>query len=253
MKLLSGMLAEAGLGHFSAIRVVLLSTAVLTLVALAITKLSGLIGVGLAAFFLGAALAIELVKSVASARYNTLIASLPEVCESLASAVASGQELVSAMADLAVNGPKNTRKSFEEWVRMDEKGIALEQTLDWLAVELSNVYADQLIELLRVSHRSGGFGLVANLGRLSTNLRQQVALHGELQAKQGWVTGTAKLALAAPWAIVYLLGLRGQNAAFYNSTAGLTLLLVGLGVCLFAYLLIVVMGRMPTPKRVFAQ
>lgn len=253
MRWFKSLLAEAGLGHFSAMRLGLLAIATLFFASLAVAKLTGLAGIGVAAFFLGFALAIEMLKSVAKARYNALIGALPEVCESLASAVASGQELNSAIADLAANGPKTTRKSFEAWIRLDELGIPTDQTLDWLSVELSNVYADQLVQLLRVSVKSGGFGLVSNLGRLASSLRQQVALHGELQAKQGWVTGTAKLALAAPWAIVYLLGLRGQNSSFYNSAVGMTLLITGLGVCLFAYLLIGILGRMPASRRVFGQ
>ena len=253
MKWFSLQLADAGFGHFSAKRIGFVWLVTLVFMALAVGRITGLAGMAVAAFFLGGALSLEALKGLAQARFNALIAALPEVAESIASAVASGQELVQAIADLATNGPKSLRQSFVSFMRLDALGIPLDQALDWLSIELSNVYADQLVELLRVSSRNGGFGLVDNLNQLARNLRQQVTLQGELQAKQGWVTGTAKLALAAPWAIVYLLAARGQNAIFYNSTLGLSMLMVGLVVCLFAYLLIGVLGRMPSSRRVFVR
>jgi tight adherence protein B len=132
-----------------------------------------------------------------------------------------------------------------------QKGTSLEQALGWFQVELSNVYADQLVQLLQVSLRSGGAGLVANLERLSEIIRVQGSLEEELAAKQGWVTGTAKLGLIAPWLIVLFLNARTEAHTFYVSAAGFALLSVGLVICLLAYLLIVAAGRLPKAKRVF--
>jgi tight adherence protein B len=72
-----------------------------------------------------------------------------------------------------------------------------------------------------------------------------------LETKQGWVTGTAKLALVAPWIIVLFLVSRPENADIYNTNEGLTILLLGLTVSLVAYRLIGVLGNLAKPKRVF--
>ena len=61
---------------------------------------------------------------------------------------------------------------------------------------------------------------------------------------------TAKLALLTPWLIVGLLSMKPENAIAYNSPAGTSVLLVGLGLCLVAYVAIGMLGRLPQPKRV---
>ena len=93
--------------------------------------------------------------------------------------------------------------------------------------------------------------MVANLNRLASDIRQQGSLDAELKAKQGWVSGTAKLGLAAPWLIVCFLNQRPEAHAFYSSGAGFNLLLVGQIVCLLAYGLIHLLSGLPVSKRVF--
>ena len=157
-----------------------------------------------------------------------------------------------AFGDLAVAGPKQTRASLAAFSELLNRGVQFEQALDWLKVELSQADADQLIELIRLSRTSGGIGLASNLARLGEALRKQAALNGELSAKQGWVTGTAKLALATPWLTVVMLGSRPENARIYNSNLGMLALGAGLLMCLGAYAVINAVSGLPRPKRVFA-
>ncbi|MEN9715036.1 MAG: hypothetical protein RJA35_503 [Actinomycetota bacterium] len=243
--------AGAGLGHIPASKITLAIAVGLAALALSLAKLTGIAGVGLAGLVLGAAATLELLRILASQRERALVQGLPELIEALAAGISSGQELGDAMIQQATHGPKALRKSFGEMAQLLQKGTSLEQALGWLQVELSNVYADQLVQLLQVSLRSGGAGLVANLEHLSEIIRVQGSLEEELAAKQGWVTGTAKLGLVAPWLIVIFLNARTEAHAFYASAAGFALLSVGLIICLLAYLLIVAAGRLPKAKRVF--
>jgi tight adherence protein B len=80
--------------------------------------------------------------------------------------------------------------------------------------------------------------------------RSEIALWGELESKQGWVAGTAKLAIAAPWLIVATLAVRPENVAIYNTTEGTGVLVVGLLVSLIAYRLVGLMGSLSKPSRV---
>ena len=100
-------------------------------------------------------------------------------------------------------------------------------------------------------HISGGAGYIESLNSQAKITRSDIATWGELESKQGWVTGTAKLALAAPWLVVVFLTSRPENVKIYNSNEGLTILLVGLTVSLIAYRLIGVLGNLTKPKRVF--
>lgn len=245
-------LQAAGLGHLMPMRLLGFWLVGLFVVAAVLVRITGLVAVGFAAFFLGAALSVELLALRARGRENTLVAVLPQICESLSSAVNTGLDLQVAFGDLAVAGPKQTRASLAAFSELLNRGVQFEQALDWLKVELSQADADQLIELIRLSRTSGGIGLASNLARLGEALRKQAALNGELSAKQGWVTGTAKLALATPWLTVVMLGSRPENARIYNSNLGMLALGAGLLMCLGAYAVINAVSGLPRPKRVFA-
>jgi tight adherence protein B len=104
--------------------------------------------------------------------------------------------------------------------------------------------------LIRVVYRSGGIGYLESLREQALRTRQEIALWGELDSKQGWVTGTAKLAIIAPWIIVATLSTRSENVAIYNTPEGIGVLLAGLLVSLVAYRLVVLMGNLSKPKRV---
>jgi tight adherence protein B len=127
----------------------------------------------------------------------------------------------------------------------------MENTLDLLKADLGEVHADRLCENLRLSASGGGESLAESLRQQSKQLRADVALWGELNSKQGWIAGTAKLAVAAPWIVVAMLSIRPENAAVYNTSSGVAILLVGFVVSVFAYRLIHFLGTLPQQPRVF--
>jgi tight adherence protein B len=246
-------LAAAGLGHVKASWLLVTWFTCLVLASLIAVRLSGLTALGLAVAFLGSALSYETLLFRDKSRRDTLVAVLPQICESLSSAVSTGLDLQVAFADLAAAGPKPTRNSLQEVSRQLDHGVQFEVAMEWLKADFAVSQADLLIELLKLTRTSGGVGLVGNLNRLAHQLRQQAALSGEIGAKQGWVTGTAKLALATPWLVVLMLGTRPENALAYNSQWGLIILSIGLALCLVAYLIINLVSVLPQPKRVFAK
>ena len=252
MKSLRSLMESAGLGHFRARATVPAMLAVSAVLGLLFFALSGIPAFGFAGLVFGLIGTVEGLFGVARVREQSVTAALPEVVESLASAVSSGHSLSTAFADLAQHGPKALSKSISAMVRLDELGIPFDECLNWLRVELSDVNADSLIELLIASTESGGVGLVENLTRFAASLRAELVIRGELQAKQGWVTGTAKLALSAPWIVAWMLSRRAEAASFYCSAQGSFVLFIGLLVCVGAYLLIVRFGRLAKPMRVFA-
>lgn len=203
---------------------------------------------GLGAFGFG----FELVNLKAKARRRELASLWPEVVDSLQSAASSGIGFTEAISELAHRGPAALRINFAGFVHRIDSGWSIEVALDWLKHEMGEVHADRLIELLQVVSEAGGEGYQESLRNQSRQLREDLTLWGQLESKQGWVGGTAKMAVAAPWIVVAMLASRSENAAIYNSQEGATVLGVGFVVSIFAYRLIHLLGALPTAPRVFA-
>jgi tight adherence protein B len=119
-----------------------------------------------------------------------------------------------------------------------------------LKTDVGEVHADRLIELVRMVSEIGSSGYHSLLREQSRSLRADLALDADIETKQSWVLGTAKLAVAAPWLIVALLSSRPENASVYNSSGGSTILIGGLLLSAFAYWLIHLMGSLPKMPRV---
>jgi tight adherence protein B len=99
---------------------------------------------------------------------------------------------------------------------------------------------------------TGSETLGITLRSQASALRRDLAIAGQLDSKQGWVAGTAKIAVAAPWVIVALLSSRTENASIYNTAEGAAILLLGFVVCVVAYRLVHLLGALPQQPRVFS-
>ena len=193
----------------------------------------------------------EVVNLRAKSRSDAIAKLWPEVIESLESAAKSGIGIIDSISELAESGPWQIRKQFSSFVQRIDSGQSVNESLTVLKNELGQLHADRLIELIRVVYLSGGAGYLDSLRAQAQITRSETAIWGELESKQSWVTGTAKLALVAPWIIVLFLASRPENVEIYNTNEGLTILLAGLTVSLIAYRLIGVLGKLAKPKRVF--
>jgi tight adherence protein B len=125
-------------------------------------------------------------------------------------------------------------------------------SLDALKAKLGNVHSDRLLELLRLVSEAGGGGLLDSLKNQTQLIRQELAFSGEIASKLGWITGTAKIAVGAPWLIVAMLATRPENARAYASSEGSMILFLGLVVSVFAFRLVQFLGGLSVSPRVFA-
>jgi tight adherence protein B len=194
---------------------------------------------------------LEAINLRAKSRSDSIAKLWPEVIDSLQSAAKSGIGLIDSIGELGESGPWQVRSQFASFVQRIDAGQSFELSLTALKSELGQLHADRLIELIRLVHLSGGAGYIDSLNAQAKITRSEIATWGELESKQGWVTGTAKLALVAPWVIVLFLASRPENVEIYNTNEGLTILLIGLTVSLIAYRLIGLLGNLTKPKRVF--
>ena len=244
-------LQAAGLGRYQPWQLIIVATSIALLVGSWAQLSFKVFGLSISAAMATVGLIFELVRLRAKSRSDTLSKLWPEVIESLQSAAKSGIGLIDALSEIGQTGPTQIRNYFREFVARIDRGESFDSSLAFLKSDLGQLHADRLIELIRIVHASGGAGYLESLNEQGRITRTEIATWGELESKQGWVTGTAKLALVAPWIIVTFLSSRSENVAIYNTNEGLTILLVGLVVSLIAYRLIGILGNLTRPKRVF--
>lgn len=246
-------LEAAGLSKYSPAQVVLAALAVTVFFSSWVQlsfEIPGLtIFAALALFGFG----IEALRIRVKQRSDQLARLWPEVLDSLHSAASSGYGITESLDQLAKTGPARFRMIFGELVERIDSGSGLDASLDWFKSQFGQLQADRLIELIRIVYRSGGTGYLDSLREQAIRTRSEIALWGELESKQGWVSGTAKLAIIAPWVIVAILASREENVAIYNTAQGTGVLVVGLLVSLIAYRLVILMGSLSKPSRVFTK
>jgi tight adherence protein B len=123
-------------------------------------------------------------------------------------------------------------------------------SLDALKDRLADPVADRIIEALRLTREVGGTDLGRLLRTLSAFLREDLATRGELEARASWTVNAARLAVAAPWAVLAMLGSRPEAAAAYDTPTGVVVLLAGACCSAFAYRLMLRIGALPEDPRV---
>lgn len=174
----------------------------------------------------------------------------PEVVDNLASAVRAGLSLPEALSSLGVRGPEQLRDAFRAFGEDYRATGSFSTCLDRLADALADPVGDRIVESLRMARQVGGTDLGRLLRTLSQFLREDARTRAELETRQGWTVNAARLALAAPWAVLLLLCVDGTTITAYNSITGVLVLAVGGGASFLAYLAMRRIGRLPEERRV---
>ena len=175
----------------------------------------------------------------------------PDVVDHLVSAVRSGLALPDSVVTLAHTGPPITRAAFADFERDYRMTGGFADSLDRLKDRLADPVADRIIETLRMSREVGGNELTTVLRNLAIYLRQDAAIRSEVEARQSWIVNAARLGVAAPWVVLLLLSTRPEAAQAYNSPAGIVVIVLGLGLSVVAYRLMIGLGRLPEERRWF--
>lgn len=244
-------LASAGLPEVSTAAFVTVSALIGVVAGLAALAVTGLPALALLAL-LGGSLGPWTIagrRSRARARANRAL--WPEVVDHLVSSVRAGQPLPDALAGLAVAGPAPLRAGFALFERRWRETGTVGAGLDAVKARFADPTADRLIEILRMARQVGGTELPGVLRDLALHLRQDLALRAEAEARQSWVTNSAKLGVVAPWIVLVMLALEPRAAAAYATPQGTVLILVSLGVCVTAYRVMIAIGRLPEDRRWF--
>jgi tight adherence protein B len=174
----------------------------------------------------------------------------PEVVDNLVSGVRAGLSLPEALTQLGTRGPEALREPFRAFGEDYRATGRFDLSLDLLKERLADPVGDRVVESVRLAREVGGADLGRLLRTLSTFLREDARTRAELETRQGWTVGAARLAVAAPWVILLLLSAQPGAVAAYDSPTGVAVLAGGGVLCLFAYRLMLRIGRLPTEERV---
>jgi tight adherence protein B len=151
---------------------------------------------------------------------------------------------------LAVRGPTELRAPFQRFGAAYRASGRFADCLDALKDDLADPVGDRVCETMRVAREVGGSDLGSVLRTLSELLRSDARTRAELETRQGWVVNAARLAVAAPWTVLLLLGTQSSTLTAYNSCGGALLLGIGAVVCFVAYRVMLRIGRLPEEQRV---
>ena len=206
--------------------------------------------IGLLFGLFAATIPLLLVRRRRSQRSVELREVWPEAVDNLASGVRAGLSLPEALTQLGVRGPEQLRSAFRRFGD-DYRGTGrFGESLDALKVNLSDPVGDRVVESLRMAREVGGTDLGRLLRTLSAFLREDARTRSELETRQGWTVNAARLALCAPWILLLLLSSQPDAVKAYNTAAGTLVLLIGGGVSLLAYRVMLRVARLPTERRV---
>ena len=244
------LLAQAGIEGVTPNQLFSASAVLGLLVFLLVLGTSQVPVIGLLFGGFAAALPYLLVRRRRAQRSVELREVWPEAVDNLASGVRAGLSLPEALTQLGVRGPEQLRSAFRRFGEDYRATGRFGESLDGLKRNLADPVGDRVIEALRMAREVGGTDLGRLLRTLSTFLREDARTRSELETRQGWTVNAARLALAAPWALLLLLASRPNAVAAYNTAAGAVVLLAGGGVSLLAYRVMVRIARLPTERRV---
>ncbi len=243
-------LHQAGFSSVTPVNLVAGSTVLFVLAFLGVFVLTGVVPVAVCFAVIAAFAPVSLVRMRARERRQRLRDLWPDAVDNITSGVRAGLALPEALSQLSVRGPEELRPAFAAFAEDYRATGRFSDCLDRLKDRLSDPVADRLVESLRIAREVGGSDLGRLLRTLSVFLREDARTRSELETRQGWTVNAARLAVAAPWIVLAMLGLKSDSLSAYSSPAGWVILAVGAGLCMLAYRTMVWVGRLPEEERV---
>ncbi len=247
---LEDLLAQAGIESVTPGQIIGACVGVGAFVFLVMFVVSRAVPIGLAFGAIAAYGPFALVRYRARSRRNELRELWPDVVDNLASSVRAGLSLAEALTQIGIRGPQPLRRPFQRFAEDYRATGRFNDCLDRLKRNLADPVGDRIVESLRIAREVGGSDLGRLLRTLSSFLREDVRTRGELEARQSWTVNGARLGVAAPWMVLGFMSFQRDIISRYNSPLGFGVLVVGAGVCVLAYRLMLRIGRLPEEQRV---
>lgn len=173
----------------------------------------------------------------------------PIAIDSLISSLQAGESITEAVQNLASHGPEELAPAFARVKTKMEGGESLEASLLSEMRTLDSSASDQTLSTLLIAKEFGGRDVTVTLRLLSSFLRDDFEAQEEIKTKFGWIRNSALLGAAAPWLILLLLSAQKDTVAAYQSSAGKTVLSIGVIATAVAFIWMERVARIPAAAR----
>ena len=198
----------------------------------------------------GAALPVVRARASRERKRDALRHAWPDVLADIISGARAGLSLAECCSALARRGPEEVREGFTSFASTYAASGSFDAALTRLQDTLADPVADRVVAVLRMAHEVGGNDLVRVLRTSAEFIREDLRVRGEIRARWSWTVTAARIAVAAPFAVLAIMGVRPEAAAAYTSPAGTTTILIGAGVSLLGYRLMLRAARLPEERRI---
>jgi tight adherence protein B len=244
------LIRQAGIDSVSSAQLLSLQLIAAAMAGLLVQLLTGAVAVAACFAVFAFVGPVVVVRRMRQRRQVALRELWPEAIDNLASAVRAGMSLPEGVSSLGIRGPEPLRPAFVRFGVAYRASGRFAECLSALKHDLADPVGDRVCETLRVAREVGGSDLGTVLRTLSELLRVDARTRAELETRQGWTISAARLAVAAPWIVLLLLGTQSSTLQTFDSSGGVALLGIGAAVCLVAYRIMVRIGRLPEEPRV---
>lgn len=247
---LDDVLAQAGAESVGPVSLIVVSAGTGLTAGLTAAALSGAVPVAVCVGGMAAGVPWSVIRRRAARRRTELRLLWPDVVDNLASAVRAGLSLPEALAQVGDRGPDPVRPAFTRFAQDYQVTGRFGESLTALKDRLADPVADRIVEAVRMTRDVGGTDFGRLLRTLSAFLRDDLRTRRELEARQSWTVGAARLAVAAPWLVLALLATRPGALDAYNRPTGYAVLGIGAVLCFVAYRVMIAIGRLPEEERI---
>ncbi len=184
-------------------------------------------------------------------RLRRLQAAWPDGLRDLAASIAAGRSLTHALMALAETGPEALREAFARFP-LQARMLGTVPALEVVKSELADPTSDRVIEVLVLAQERGGPIVRQILDDLVVATTKDVKVLDEIDSEGLEMRINARAVMVMPWLVLVALTIRpGAFRAFYQTTAGLMVVVVGAALSAVGSWWISRLGRALDEQRVF--
>ena len=184
-------------------------------------------------------------------RLHSVQEAWPDGLRDLVASIAAGRSLTQALHSLASSGPAPLRVAFARFPTLSRM-LGTAGALEVVKEELADPTSDRVIEILVLAHERGGQIVKEILEDLVVVTTKDLKVLDEIETEGLEMKINARAVLVLPWFVLLALTMRaGPFREFYQSAAGLAVVVVGAGLSALGYAWISRLGRLHSEQRVF--
>jgi tight adherence protein B len=176
----------------------------------------------------------------------------PDGLRDLVASIAAGRSLTQALHSLVSSGPAPLRVAFARFPALSRM-LGTAGALEVVKEELADPTSDRVIEILVLAHERGGQIVKEILEDLVVVTTKDLKVLDEIETEGLEMKINARAVLVMPWLVLVALTLRdGPFRAFYQSSAGVLVVVVAAALSVVGSWWINRLGRAHEEQRVFS-